>query len=158
MNTETEKKEITEADLVQVDWYKEAKNQTLESLPDFLNHLANDYVHDHGTGCHAVAAAALGAAWAMNQAGCIMWEFIKKWMYPDNKCGMRIIDYDKMLYPQYGEQFTQKTLEKEQWDIMREEAAKLIEVNRNSKTVSPEVLNHWISIRNGKAPFGYTII
>jgi hypothetical protein len=167
MNTEMEKREIKESDHLEIGWYKEAKEQTPDSLPGFLSRLANDYVHDYGTICHALAAAAIGAANAMDsseqggitgfQAGCVMWAFIKEWMCPNNECGLRLIDYDNMLYPQYEEGFTQKTIKKGQWDIMRKQAAKLIEAKGNSKTASPEVLNHWISIMDGKVPFGYTV-
>ena len=44
-------KEITEKDKEDVQWYKDAKNQTLETLPDFINHLVKDYSHDYGTIC-----------------------------------------------------------------------------------------------------------
>ena len=30
-----------------------------------------------------------------------MWEFIKHWNYTDNKTGMKMVNYDDMLYPQY---------------------------------------------------------
>ena len=31
-----------------------------------------------------------------------MWDFIIDWMYTSNQCGLRIVDYDDMLYPQYN--------------------------------------------------------
>jgi hypothetical protein len=159
-----EKKQITENDRPETGWYAEARKQTIETLPDFLNHLINDYIHDYGTICRAVAAAALGAARAVNasptggitgfQAGCVMWEFIRQWMYRSNKCGLQIINYDDMLYPQYEYGFTKKTIEKEQWDALQKQAEENI---ANSKSVAPEILSHWISIKNGKVPFGYTV-
>ena len=30
-------------------WFEEAKEQTIETLPMFINHIMNDYDHDYGT-------------------------------------------------------------------------------------------------------------
>ena len=91
-------KTITEEMKIHEEWYKQAKEQTLETLPAFLNHLINDYGHDYGTICHAIAAGAIGAAYALErspqggitgfQAGCIMWCFIRHWNYDHNKTGL----------------------------------------------------------------------
>ena len=160
-----EKKKITEDQHPETEWYAEAKKQTVETLPGFVKHLTEDYDHDYGTVCHAVTAAALGAAHAADtspqggitgfQAGCIMWSFIRQWMYGDNECGLRIINYDNMLYPQHERNFTDKVLKKRQWAALREQAEKRIMEDRGG--ACPEVLNHWLSIRDGKVPFGYTV-
>lgn len=102
-------------------WYKDASSQTLETLPQFMNHVLNDYRHDYGTICKAIGACAIAAAWAANaspqggitgfQAGAVMWEFIRNWNYRRNKCGLKIVDIDDMLYPQYGAKFD-KTITK----------------------------------------------
>ena len=94
------------------EWFKQAKKQTIETLPEFMNHIMNDYCHDYGTVCHAVAACAMAAVYAANhhpsggitgfQAGFVMWDIIRQTNYPSNKCGMKLIDYDNMLYPQYA--------------------------------------------------------
>ena len=83
-------KAITEKDKEDVQWYKDAKNQTLETLPDFINHLVKDYSHDYGTICKAIASAMVGVGNAINnsdqggitgfQSSCIMWEFIQHWI------------------------------------------------------------------------------
>ena len=103
---------ITEKQQVHVRWYEDAKNQTVESLPVFISHIASDYGHDYGTICHAMAAGAIAAATAIDkspvggitgfQAGAVMWEFIRNWNFSHNRCGLRIIDYDNFLYPQYS--------------------------------------------------------
>lgn len=48
---------ITEADHLEKEWMLDAKKQTLETLPEFINHLMNDYEHDYGTIVKATAAA-----------------------------------------------------------------------------------------------------
>ena len=111
-----EKIKITEEMNLHEKWFKEAKIQTLETLPEFLRHLTEDYEHDYGTIAHAVGAAGLAAMWAVDksptggitgfQAGFSMWDVIRSWSYPRNKCGLKIIDYDDLLYPQDCEKYT----------------------------------------------------
>lgn len=91
-----EKRVITEKDNKDIidGWFKAAKEQTLETLPSFMNHILNDYTHDYGTICHALTACAIGAAYAGDkskqggitgfQAGCIMWDFIRHWNHESN--------------------------------------------------------------------------
>lgn len=124
-------KQITEGMNIQGDWYKRAKEMTVEELPNFIKELLTDYVHDYGTICHALAAGAIGAAWAMNkehqggitgfQAGGVMWDFIRHWYFDDNKIGLKLINYDNLLYPQYKESYA-KTISKEVWDKLKQEA------------------------------------
>lgn len=170
---------ITEQQHLEKQWYEEAKSQTLETLPAFINHVMNDYEHDYGTICHAIAACALAATYAANeqpqggvtgfQAGYIMVQYMKNWMYSDLKTTLRIVDFDKMLYPQYEDYFD-KLISKETFDSIQEEARRNIaEVEEQKKTleesgemrnavlVHPVVLKHWKSIAEGNVPFGYKV-
>ena len=148
------------------EWFEQAKKQTLETLPKFVDHVMNDYVHDYGTVCHAIAACAIAAGWAANesegaqggitgfQAGFVMWDFIRQWEYTHNKAGLRIIDYDNMLYPQYEEDF-QKTISASTWEALKSEAKK--ELERAEHYAHQDVVKHWHNIVNGKVPFGYMV-
>lgn len=170
---------ITEQQHLEKEWYEEAKKQTLETLPAFISHVMNDYEHDYGTVCHAIAACALAATYAANeqpqggvtgfQAGYVMAQYMKNWMYSDLKTTLRIVDFDKMLYPQYKDYFD-KLISKETFDSIQEEARKNIaEVEgqkktldesgemRNAVLVHPDVLEHWKSIADGNIPFGYKL-
>jgi len=128
---------ITEEMGLHKQWYEAAKQVTLDTLPDFTNQMINDYQHDYGTVCHALAAGALATLWAMNstpqggitgfQASAIMWKLIREWYYTSNKTGLRIIDYDKFLYPQYADYFTEKTIPKNIWEGIQKEAKNRIE-------------------------------
>lgn len=144
-------------------WFKEAQNQTLDTLTQFIDHLMTDYSHDYGTICHAIAASAIAATYAADkspqggitgfQASFIMWDYIKQWMKPNNKCGLKLIDYDDMLYPQFENKYA-KTISSDTWRRLQEEAAK------NLKTVDyacDEVRAHWQSIVDGKIPFDYIV-
>src|SRR5881392_1247840 len=106
-----------------IEWQREARAQTLETLPAFLAKLAA-YEHDYGTICVAIGAAAIGAAWALErspqggitgfQAGAVQWEFIHAW--DANMAGnnpQRLINYGDLLYPQMADKFT--TIPAETW-------------------------------------------
>ena len=59
---------ITEADHLENEWLEQAKTQTLETLPEFINHLMNDYEHDYGTSIKATAVAMLATFNACNNS------------------------------------------------------------------------------------------
>jgi hypothetical protein len=158
-----EKKIITEGMEVHKEWYEQAGKQTLETLPKFLNDLMNNYYHDYGTICHAIAAGGLATMYAMNetpqggitgfQSGAVMWEFIKNWNYTDNKLGLKIIDYDNLLYPQYQDKF-KSTITHKTWKLLQREASKMLQ---KEKSFHPNVKKHLENICAGELPFGLTI-
>lgn len=144
-------------------YYSEAKEQTISSLPAFIDKIM-DMKHDYGTICCAMAAAAISAASAVDhheeggitgfQAGVVMWEFVRKWLFPTNKSGLRIIDYDDMLYPQYSDKFM-RTISQNCWDALQSQAKEKLQ--QNSQHASPDVIDHWNSILAGNVPFEFTI-
>lgn len=156
------KQNITEEMNVQSTWYTEAHNvKTPDELKGFIEHLINDYNHDYGTICHAMAAAALAGAWCVDkspnggitgfQAGVIMWQFIKQW---NGLAGpAKLVDYEKMLYPQYEENFkTEISKETAQW--LREQATEKL---KNNKPMDPQVQHHMKKISKGWIPFNFTV-
>lgn len=163
---DTVKQQITEEQKVHLQWYEDAKKQTLETLPAFLNHIMEDYQHDYGTICHAITAGGIATMWALNnhkqggitgfQAGAVMWEFIRNWQKTSNKTGLRLVDYDNMLYPQYKEQF-EKTISEGTWSALQAEAKSNMAETENIDHVHPNVYDHWSSIASGKIPFGYRV-
>ena len=82
-----------------------------------------------------------------------MWDFVRDWRFSNNKCGLKIVNYDDMLYPQYEYHF-QKTISADVWHNLQEQAKQEIE---NSTYASPRIIEHWQSIVDGKVPFGYTV-
>lgn len=162
-----------ETEEIKKTWFKECRTQTIETLPAFMESvLNNDAVNWDRTdpdicydmSVHAVAACALAAAWAANeraklsgfQASCVMWDFIRQWFFRDNRCGLRILDFDNMLYPQYEDRFD-KTITQDTFDAIRKRANELWHIHHGSNTVSYNVLRHWDSISAGIVPFGYRI-
>lgn len=151
---------VKEEDHVHELWYKRADSITMEELPGFLKDLTEKYSHDYGTICHAVTAGAVAAANAVNrspeggisgfQAGCIMWEFIKRWGHIDGPA--RLVSYKDMLYPQYEDKFD-KVITQDTWKYLQEEAKK----NLYANNAHPNVIQHWKSIVEGNVPFGYRV-
>lgn len=157
------KQKIAEEDNIHKEWYELASKQTLETLPEFLRHVTEEFEHDYGTICHAITASAIAAAYAVNshpqggitgfQAGAVMWEFIRNWNYKSNKTGLKIVDYDNLLYPQYEDKF-ENTITNHQWSKLQEEAKLRIQESPNA---AERVLGHWQSIVVGNIPFGFKL-
>ena len=154
---------ITEADGVHKDWYEQAKRQTLETLPFFLKELTTGYQHDYGTICHAMAAAAVAAASAIDaspeggitgfQSGAVMWEFIRSWSGKEGP--LRLIEFEHMLYPQYEDRFVGRTISKGTWTYIQTKARELLA--GDLAHVHPDIILHWTNIVGGMAPFGYSV-
>lgn len=143
-------------------WYSEAKEQTLETLPAFMKKIL-DEPQNYDSIVEAIAACAVGAAWAADhsdkggitgfQGSCVMWRFVQYWMHLQDSCGLRLINYEEMLYPQYEYKFTEKTISKETWSAMKKKAAELWLEGKGAERVR----DHWHSIMEGNVPFGYKV-
>ena len=161
---------VTEDMHIEKEWFVEAKNQTVETLPKFINHLMNDYCHDYGTMVHAVSACGMAAIHAANntdsggitgfQASCVMWNLIRQICKTNNECGLRLIDYDDMLYPQYEDRF-EKIISKGTFKCMQKCAKEKLDEEKSADVkfhAHPAVIAHWQSIVDGKVPFGYKLV
>lgn len=141
-------------------WQEEARKQTLETLPAFLQKLAT-HEHDYGTICRAIAAAAVGAAWAIEhsphggitgfQASCVTWDFLEHW--GSIKFPAAIVRYEDMLFPQYAEKFNSIT--PETWEHLQAKARENLAQPREH--AHPAVAAHWQTVADGVVPFGYTV-
>ena len=145
------------------EWQEHATHiETIEEFNDFFNSLMNNYYFDYGTQCRAIGLLAVAAAWlGANtelitgfQASFVMWEFIQNWTYRNNKTGLKIMDYDNMLYPQYEYKFD-KTISPETWKALQNEASR--KLRESSEFAHSDVVKHWKSIVDGKVPFGYKV-
>lgn len=155
--------QITEGSGVHKDWYKRAREMTLENLPEFLKELTEKYEHDYGTICHAIASSAIATAWAVErtpqggitgfQAGAIMWEFIQNWMTEYKNKPLRLVNYENMLFPQYEDNF-KNTIAKGTADWLKKEAGKKL---KDSDNMHPDVKAHLDKVAGGWIPFGYKV-
>ena len=159
--------QITEEMKVHEKWYERARNQTLESLPEFHRHLMEDYRHDYGTICHALSAGSVASAWALNnapqgnitgfQAGFVMWGFIQNWNTRYKDKPIRLIDYGDLLYPQNDDKFA-RSIKKSTWEWLMGEAKKQLLFSKR-EDVHPAVYRHWIDIFCfEKVPFGMQVV
>lgn len=89
------------------------------------------------------------------QAGCLMWEMVKKYgMYPEG-APLRIVDYTNLLYPQYANKFNSIT--PETWAWVQSEAKKKLE-EANTENWHRDVIAHLKSVANGNVPFGLKVV
>ena len=108
--------------------------KSFDELISFLQNVKENCNYGYGEAPRAIAQAALATAWYLSsefgitgfQASFVMWDFILDWQYRNNKCGLKMIDYDDMLYPQYEYKF-EKTLSTDIFEALQKEASKLFE-------------------------------
>ena len=140
--------------------------KTFDDLVAFIKDIETNYNCGYGDAPRAMAQAALAVSWYLSsefgitgfQAGCVMWDFILGWMKTGNQCGLKLVDYDEMLYPQYDYKFD-KTISSDTWELLQKRAKELLEEDDNSKlSAHPHVRYHWESIVNGEVPFGYAVV
>ncbi len=153
MENEFEVKEILE---------KERKNiKSLDDLMNYIQSIRDNYDIGYGTAPRAIAQAVLATSYYLAdmfgitgfQASFVMWDFIKDWSFRGNKCGLKIVNYDDMLYPQYNYKF-QKTIKKDTFEVLQKAAENNL---KKYKSASSNVIEHWKSIVDGNVPFGYII-
>lgn len=139
--------------------------KSFDDLIEFIKYVRDNCGHGYGEAPRSIAQASLAVAWYFAsafgitgfQGGATMWDFICGWEFLGNKCGLKIVDYDNLLFPQYGYKFD-KTISSRTWEKVQEEAKNMIEEDK--KDVCPahhKVREHWESIANGNIPFGLTI-
>lgn len=154
---------ITEADHLENEWLKQAEKQTLETLPEFINHLMNDYEHDYGTIVKATAAAMIATFEACDkseqggltgfQVRFMPWFMMNKF-WGESEVGRKVIDFEHMLYPQYAYKF-EKTMSSKTWHKLQEIAKE--RMKEPIGNFHPDVRLHISKIAAGQIPFGYTV-
>ena len=139
---------------------KRSSIKTFDELVEFLKDVKENYNSGYGEAPRAMAQASLAVAYYLSsefgitgfQAGFVMWDFIQDWLYTGNKCGLKIVDYDNMLYPQYYDKFD-KYISPETFEALQKRAKELID--ENGQHACSAVVNHWNQIIGGSIPFGY---
>lgn len=142
---------------------KRKEVKSFDELVDFLKYVEDNCNTGYGEAPRAMAQACLAVGYYFAesfgitgfQAGCVMWDFIYGWMYPHNKCGLKLVNYDGMLFPQYRHKY-EKTITRSVWEALQKRAKENLE-EKNVEFVHPDVLAHWDSIAKGYVPFGYTV-
>lgn len=140
--------------------------KNLEELNDFIKKTMGSPNLDYSGYPQAITACCIATLYACDTVGMTGYQasFIPLWFLQEvngagRKVGFRVMNYDDMLYPQYGYKF-EKTIPKDTADLLVEEAKKLIEERGYADSVAlvdTRVLNHWESIAAGNLPFGYSV-
>lgn len=141
-------------------------DKIIKSEKDLINFIEEmsltecDIENEYDTAPHKIAQAMLEVGHYLAgkhgisgfQAGGVMWEVIEEWMYSGNKCGLKLVDYDNMLYPQYDYKFD-KTISADTWYNLQEQAKEMLA----TEDACSSVRKHWQSIADGVIPFGYSL-
>lgn len=137
--------------------------KSIDDLPEVCHKILDGYFHTYSTIVDAIGACCIAAAWAADrsgqggitgfQAGGVMWYFIRNYMYRGNKVGLKITDYDDMLFPQYEYKY-EKTIPRHIFESLQKAAKEKLEKEHSAH---PLVAAHWMEIVGGKVPFGYKI-
>lgn len=136
--------------------------KTIEELCDLIKEVEEKFNYDYGVAPRSIGAVATVVADYLSyqmgitgfQSGCVMCDFVLNYSYPNNKCGLRIVNYDNMLYPQYDYKFA-KTISPRTWEALQKEARERLAKDKGF--AHPNVRKHWESIVAGKMPFGYVV-
>mgnify|MGYP003275648793 CR=1 FL=1 len=144
------------------DCLRDKRNQikTDEQLFEFIKDVKEKFNYGYGVAPRSIAQAAVAVAdyllcemgCTSFQASCVMWDIIRDLNYTGNQCGLKIIDYDDFLYPQYKYKH-QKAIGKDTWGNIQNQAKKNLEESGGCD----EVREHWQKIVDGIVPFGYTV-
>lgn len=142
---------------------KAQKVASKEELDILLKEVVNNKNLEYETIVYAISACMLATAKYIDrsevggitgfQASFIVWELVRKFMH-ESKVGMKLVDYEDMLYPQYEKKF-EKTISRETWALIKYQA----KINlQESPNANPKVIEHWQSIVDGNVPFGYEVV
>lgn len=140
--------------------------ETEEELMEYINALI-DREHDYGTCVYAMSMAAVAAFRYVSkqmgatgfQASCADMDIIRRTRHLEH--GFRILDYSKLLYPQYvnEENFPSVSeILKENGERLAKEAEKRLKEHKEEDEISahPDVVDHWKNLidlygKNGEA-------
>ena len=152
------------------DWYERAKKiTTLDEFDQFFNDIfmSGKYTFTYDSICDAIAALSIAAFHLGNHspnggitgfmASHVMWMIISHEFISNNKTGLRLINYDKLMYPQYVDStcLDSTLLSKNIHESLITECKnKLAE---EDPYASDRVVDHWKKIAEGWLPDGYRV-
>ena len=143
-------------------WKEESEKLDIDSLGPWIKDITLNTKHDYNTVAEAVVAATLAASDTVGktlgitafQHGWAGGQVLLRFQYSTNKAGIKIIDFDNMLYPQYGDRFD-RTIDQNTWSSLQKEAKRLL--SERGEDCHPDVKEHWQSIADGIIPFKYKL-
>jgi hypothetical protein len=145
-------------------WFELAKNiKTKEEFDEFYSVLTN---LDHTYNSHAEAMGAISlAAFELSAsifgatgftASCALWRVIKGTGIFRSNVGLRMVNYDHMLYPQYKDDF-EKVIKKDTYENLQSAAKSRLKKAESSGDMAERVREHMKNIAAGNLPWGYVV-
>ena len=136
-------------------WLDEVKTiDSKNKLDRFVRKVMQGYEHDYGTYVWALSVCTkafvryYGSAMTGMQASFLMWQIIRDTFGKKDKLGLKLVEYEWVLFPQYIERF--KTEFDEETHTKAIELAKQYLVEY--KDASDDVKKHWEKIASGWLP------
>jgi hypothetical protein len=141
-------------------WKSAAKECRMDdgSLVKFMNELVK-FDHTYSSAPYAMACAALAAAWAIEhspgggmtgfQWGHGAMRALQLLNYENNKLGIRVQNYDNILYPQYEHMFTGLEIDEKHAEEIKKAAEQKL---KESPNANENVLNWWKALADGWLP------
>lgn len=165
------KVEINEDMGLQDQWYEKAISRfSFQELPNFFNHVFNDFSHTKETFAHAMVAALLATAYAVDKSvpaskelrlelkhlSLINHAFSQLFL---NSGPCRIIQFFFMLFPENKFKF-EKVIDEKVWNYLVNQAKIFLDHDKKNglKTTDAATRAHWETIANGELPWGYKLI
>lgn len=153
--------EENDQELIETWWAEATACKRIDDAADFARRLISDYRHDYGTICHAIAAAGVAMASAVEQspeggvtgfqAGAIGWMLHKRWeQWGDEP--RKIVDLSHLLYPQYDEHWTTIHASTAEW--LQKRATELLAQHPDA---AGSVSDRWRDIAAGRFPAFITV-
>jgi hypothetical protein len=145
-------------DGLQEQWYEQARQQTLETMPEFIRYLLDEYSHDAQTIVHAMVAGCLATLSAMNahpegdlgpsQSSQLLGLFIRKWARLDGPA--KIMSWAALLDPEYEDQCMRVP---EEVSLYLRSLARQVLDSKTYKNESHRI--HLERIEQGEMPWGF---
>lgn len=144
-------------------WTEEARKvENMDQFKQLYEKLTGEYQHDYGSSIKATGALMIAAFELMErsssggftgfQVSFLPWMMIDEFMSL-GKCGQRILDFEKILYPQYDHNF-EKVISERVHEQLIEKAKSNLE---NTTNCADEVRKRWELIASGELPEGWRV-
>ena len=153
------------------EWFEKAKQvQTIEQFKELYDYLFNgDIQHTYDSAVHATSALAIAGAWlgAAKEditgfmAAHVKFDFLQEWDNVGREVGLQVINYDKLCYPQYVENFPVKEIELDMWLAVQRACKEHLEdicYDTTGYTPCYDVRQYWGDVCNGIIPSNLVVV
>lgn len=148
------------------EWFEKAKQvQTIEQFEELYDYLFNGTIcHTYDSAAHATSALAVagGHLGAFTegitgfQASFVKFDFIRQWDNIGKSVGLKVINYDDLLYPQYVNKFPLKVIKKDIWLALQRACKERLETD--GRCACYKVRQYWGDICSGVIPSSLVVI